>query len=72
VAFNPLIMMKHRLSAAIDWRVRQEFAKERDLMTGISEAMTDISVSYTDQIAALEKLVENLNRRINELEKRPS
>jgi hypothetical protein len=64
--------MKQRLSAAIDWRVRQEFSKERDLITGVSEAMTDISVSYAEQIAALEKLVENLNRRINELEKRLS
>ncbi len=72
MAFNPLRIMKQRLSAAIDWRVRQEFSKERDLITGVSEAMTDISVSYAEQIAALEKLVENLNRRINELEKRLS
>lgn len=69
MAFNPLRMLKHRLSAAIDWRVRQEFEKERAVLTGISETVTDISVSYADQISELTKMVEELDRRVRDLEK---
>lgn len=66
---NPMRKLKHRLSAAIDWRVRQEFEKERDVLTGVSESVTEISVAYADQIAALSKMVEDLDRRVTELEK---
>jgi hypothetical protein len=62
--------MKQRLSAAIDWRVRQEFEKERDLLVGMSESVTEISITYADQIVALEKLVENQARRILALEQK--
>ena len=70
MASNPLRVMKQRLSAAIDWRVRQEFEKERDLLVGMSESVTEISVTYADQIVALEKLVENQARRILALEQK--
>jgi len=69
MASNPLTKLKHRLSAAIDWRVRQEFEKERQVLTGISESVTDISVSYADQIAAMSKMIEDLDRRVKQLEK---
>ena len=68
MAINPLKVMKQRLSAAIDWRVRQEFDKERDLLTGISESVVDISVSYADEIASLSKVVVELEQRIKNLE----
>jgi hypothetical protein len=70
MASNPLRVMKQRLSAAIDWRVRQEFEKERDLLVGMSESVTEISITYADQIVALEKLVENQARRILALEQK--
>jgi hypothetical protein len=70
MASNPLRVMKQRLSAAIDWRVRQEFEKERDLLVGMSESITEISITYADQIVALEKLVENQARRITILEQK--
>jgi hypothetical protein len=70
MASNPLRVMKQRLSAAIDWRVRQEFEKERNLLVGISESVTEVSITYTDQIVALEKLVENQARRITALEQK--
>jgi hypothetical protein len=70
MASNPLRVLKQRLSAAIDWRVRQEFEKERDLLVGVSESVTEISVTYADQIVALEKLVENQARRILALEQK--
>lgn len=68
MAINPLRVMKQRLSAAIDWRVRQEFDKERDLLTGISESVVDISVTYADEIASLSKVVVELEQRIKNLE----
>jgi hypothetical protein len=70
MANNPMRKLKHRLSAAIDWRVRQEFEKEREVLLGVSESVTEISIAYADQIAALEKLVENQGRRILELEQK--
>ena len=69
MANNPMRKLKHRLSAAIDWRVRQEFEKEREVLLGVSESVTDISVAYADQIAALSKMVEELDRRVKDLEK---
>jgi hypothetical protein len=64
-----LSKVKHKLSAAIDWRVRQEFERERDFYTGLSATVTDISVSYADQIMALSKIIEDLDSRVKELEK---
>jgi hypothetical protein len=69
MAINPLNIMKQRLSAAIDWRVRQEFEKERDLLTGISESVVDISVTYADEISTLTKAVSDLEQRLKNLEK---
>jgi len=39
---NPLRILKLRLSAAIDWRVRQEFERERIVLSGVAENVTDI------------------------------
>ena len=69
MASNPLSTLKRRLSAAIDWRVRQEFEAERELMMEINDSLTTLNAAYTDKISALEKLVENLDRRLTALEK---
>ena len=69
MASNPLSKLKGRLSAAIDWRVREEFEIERELMMEINDSVTTLNVAYTDKIAALEKLVENLDRRLTAMEK---
>ena len=69
MASNPLSILKRRLSAAIDWRVRQEFESERELMMEINDSLTSLNVAYADKISALEKLVENLDRRLTALEK---
>ena len=68
MASNPLRKLKNKLSAAIDWRVRQEFEKEREIYLGIAETVTDISISYADQITAANKLIEELDRRLNKIE----
>ena len=70
MAINPLKVMKQRLRAAIDWRVRQEFDKERDLLTGISESVVDISITYADEISTLTKAVSDLEQRIRNLEEK--
>jgi hypothetical protein len=69
MASNPLSKLKGRLSAAIDWRVRQAFEAERELMMEINDSLTTLNVAYTDKIAALEKLVEDLDRRLAAVEK---
>ena len=69
MASNPLSKLKRRLSAAIDWRVREEFETERELMMEINDSVTTMNVAYTDKIAALEKLVESLDRRLAAVEK---
>lgn len=67
MARNPLSKLKIRLSSAIDWRVRQEFETERDVMMSINAAVTELNVAYADKIAVLERLVEDLDRRVTEL-----
>ena len=69
MASNPLSKLKGRLSAAIDWRVRQAFEAERELTMGINEAVTELNIAYADKMAALEKLVEDLDRRVTEMSK---
>lgn len=69
MASNPLSKLKSRLSAAIDWRVRSEFETERELMMEINDSLTSLNVAYVDKISALEKLVENLDRRLTAMEK---
>jgi hypothetical protein len=70
MAINPLARLKHRLSAAIDWRVTQEFDQERDLIRDTNAAILDVSVQHSDQIAALTRMVEELEMRIALLEGR--
>ena len=70
MASNPLSKLKGRLSAAIDWRVRQAFEAERELTMGINEAVTELNIAYADKMAALEKLVEDLDRRVTEMAKK--
>jgi hypothetical protein len=68
MARNPLSKLKGRLSSAIDWRVRQEFETERDVMMGITETMTTLNIAYADKISAMERLIEDLDRRVRKLE----
>lgn len=68
MATNPISKFKRRLSAAIDWRVKQEFEVERKVIMKISESVTDVSSITGDQIAAITRLVEDLDRRMKILE----
>jgi hypothetical protein len=68
MAINPFSRLKHRLSAAIDWRVTHEFDQERDLIRDTNAAIVDVSTKHSDQIAALTRMVEQLEKRIAILE----
>lgn len=68
MAINPLARMKHKLSAAIDWRVTQEFDLERDLIRDTNAAILDVSSQLSDQIASLTRMVEELEKRVVNLE----
>jgi hypothetical protein len=68
MAINPLSRLKHRLSTAIDWRVTQEFDQERDLIRDTNAAIVDVSTKHSDQIAALTRMVEQLEKRVARIE----
>jgi hypothetical protein len=68
MAINPFSRLKHRLSAAIDWRVTQEFDQERDLIRDTNAAIVDVSIKHSDQIAALTRMVEQLEKRVAKIE----
>lgn len=70
MAANPFSKLKHRLSAAIDWRVKQEFETEREVIMKISKSVTDVSSITADQIAAITRFVEDLDRRMKILEEK--
>lgn len=66
---NPLTRMKNWLSAAIDWRVRDEVKVERDVIATLSETVAHVASTTADQQRAIGSLVEDLERRIAKLEK---
>lgn len=66
---NPLTRMKNWLSAAIDWRVRDEVKVERDVIATLSETVAHVACTTADQQRAIGSLVEDLERRIAKLEK---
>lgn len=66
---NPVTYLKHRLSAAIHWRVTQEFEKERTLIRSTNKSMVQASAQLSDQVAALARAVDALEKRIAILEK---
>ena len=66
---NPLTRLKNWLSAAIDWRVRDEVKVERDVIATLSETVAHVASTTADQQRAIGSLVEDLERRIAKLEK---
>ena len=69
MSMNPLTRMKNWLSAAIDWRVRDEVKVERDVIATLSETVAHVASTTADQQRAVGSLVEDLERRIAKLEK---
>jgi hypothetical protein len=69
VAINPLSKIKAGLRRAIDLRVSQRFEAERELMMDINNSLMDINTSYLGRMTAVEKLVEDLDRRVTEMSK---
>ena len=68
---NPLTRMKNWLSAAIDWRVRDEVKVERDVITALTETVALVASTTADQQRAMSSLLEDLERRVSLLEKKP-
>ena len=66
---NPLRRMKGWLSAAIDWRVRDEVKVEREVIATLAETVTHVASTTAEQQRAIGSLLENLERRVAKLEK---
>ena len=67
---NPLTRMKNWLSAAIDWRVRDEVKAEREVVATLTETVAHVASTTADQQRAMSSLLEDLERRISLLEKK--
>jgi hypothetical protein len=67
---NPLTMMKNWLSAAIDWRVRDEVKVEREIVATLTETVAHVASTTADQQRAMSSLLEDLERRVSLLEKK--
>lgn len=67
---NPLTRMKNWLSAAIDWRVRDEVKVEREVVATLTETVAHVASTTADQQRAMSSLLEDLERRVSLLEKK--
>lgn len=70
MSMNPLRRMKNWLSAAIDWRVRDEVKVEREVIATLSETVAHVASTTADQQRAISSLVEDLERRLALIEKK--
>jgi hypothetical protein len=70
VSMNPLTRMKNWLSAAIDWRVRDEVKAEREVVATLTETVGHVASTTADQQRAMSSLLEDLERRVSLLEKK--
>jgi len=66
---NPLRRMKERLSAAIDWRVRDEVKVEREVIATLTETVAHVASTTAEQQRVLGSLLADLERRVAKLEK---
>jgi hypothetical protein len=62
--------MKNWLSAAIDWRVRDEVKVEREIVATLTETVAHVASTTADQQRAISSLLEDLERRVSLLEKK--
>jgi ribosome-associated translation inhibitor RaiA len=67
---NPLRRMKDWLSAAIDWRVRDEVKVEREVIATLAETVAHVASTTADQQRAISSLIEDLERRLVLIEKK--
>ena len=70
MSMNPLTRMKNWLSAAIDWRVRDEVKAEREVVATLTETVAHVASTTADQQRAMSSLLEDLERRVSLLEKK--
>lgn len=70
MAINPIRVLKSRLSAAIDWRVREEFKTEQAVIESVAISVAEVSQVTTDRLDAISALIEDLDRRVKDLEQR--
>jgi hypothetical protein len=70
MSINPLRRLKDWLSAAIDWRVRDEVKVEREVLTTLTETVAHVASTTADQQRAISSLLEDLERRLVLIEKK--
>ena len=61
--------MKDWLSAAIDWRVRDEVKVEREVIATLAETVAHVAATTAEQQRAMSSLLEEIERRLARIEK---
>ena len=69
MSMNPLRRMKDWLSAAIDWRVRDEVKVEREVIATLAETVAHVAATTAEQQRAMSSLLEDIERRLARIEK---
>lgn len=69
MGIKTITSMRARLGQAIAWRVSTEMETEREVIVRLQKDLAALSISTTDKIRALEKSLETLQLRIQDLEK---
>lgn len=62
-------LLKRRLNAAINWRVREAFDAERKVIDALSGNLAHVSRELTEQLRVQSEVIEDLEKRISILEK---
>lgn len=57
-----------RLDSAIEWRVRQEVDREREVIMALDDSLKAIAIQHIDRIQTLEDVIRTLSHRVDELE----
>ena len=65
-----ILRLRSKLAAAIEATVKREMDRERDVIFSLQDAIKQTGVQLSDRIRYLEQLTEELNKRIQDLERK--
>lgn len=57
--------ISRRLSSMIDWRVRQAYEAERNIILETNRTMIELSAEMTDRVTSLERAILELRKSLS-------
>jgi len=67
---NPLAKLKNRIRAAIVWRIQDEVRAEREVIKSLSSTVQHVSTELTDQNRVVMTMLEDLEKRLQAVERK--